>query len=81
MVVDLLRLGAIYCKVKNWGVYTVKDDLLITGQNPASSGPAAEVLATGTYFATETARILGGAGGALTPEQGMAVLARQEVPA
>ena len=41
---ELLRLGAIYSKVKNWGVYTVKDDLLITGQNPASSGPAAKVL-------------------------------------
>ena len=40
----LLRLGAIYSKVKNWGVHTVKDDLLITGQNPASSGPAAKVL-------------------------------------
>jgi putative intracellular protease/amidase len=41
---ELLRLGAIYSKVKNWGVHTVKDDLLITGQNPASSGPAAKVL-------------------------------------
>jgi putative intracellular protease/amidase len=41
---ELLRLGAIYSKVKNWGVYTVKDDLLITGQNPASSGPTAKVL-------------------------------------
>jgi putative intracellular protease/amidase len=41
---ELLGLGATYSKVKNWGVYTVKDDLLITGQNPASSGPAAQVL-------------------------------------
>ena len=41
---ELLRLGAIYSKVKNWGVHTVKDGLLITGQNPASSGPAAKVL-------------------------------------
>lgn len=41
---ELLRLGAIYSKVKNWGVHTVKHDLLITGQNPASSGPAAKVL-------------------------------------
>jgi hypothetical protein len=31
-------------KVKNWGVHTLKDGLLITGQNPASSGPAAKVL-------------------------------------
>jgi energy-coupling factor transport system ATP-binding protein len=40
------------------------------------------VIAGGTYFATETARILGGAGGALTPAQGAAFLearARSEV--
>lgn len=55
--------------------------VLLADGAPIADGPAAEVLATGTYFATETARILGGAGGALTPEQGMAVLARQEVPA
>jgi putative intracellular protease/amidase len=41
---ELLRLGAIFCKVKNWGVYTVTDGLLITGQNPASSGPTAKML-------------------------------------
>ena len=41
---ELLALGATYSKVKNWGVNTVKDGLLITGQNPASSGPAAKVL-------------------------------------
>jgi putative intracellular protease/amidase len=41
---ELLRLGAIYSKVKDWGVHTVKDGLLITGQNPASSGPVANVL-------------------------------------
>ena len=41
---ELLSLGAIYSKVKNWGVYTITDGLLITGQNPASSGPAAKVL-------------------------------------
>ena len=35
--------------------------------------PVAEVLAGGWYFATETARILGGAGGALTPEEGAAL--------
>jgi energy-coupling factor transport system ATP-binding protein len=39
-----------------------------------ADGPTAEVLATGTYFATETSRILGGAGGALTPEEGIALL-------
>jgi putative intracellular protease/amidase len=41
---ELLGLGATYSKVKNWGVHTIKDGLLITGQNPASSGPAAKVL-------------------------------------
>jgi energy-coupling factor transport system ATP-binding protein len=45
-----------------------------------ADGPVAEVLAGGTYFATETARILGGAGGVLTPEQGVALLTA-EVPA
>lgn len=41
---ELLNLGATFSKVKNWGVYTIKDGSLITGQNPASSGPAATVL-------------------------------------
>jgi len=35
---------------------------------------ASELLAGGWYFATETARILGGAGGALLPEQGVELL-------
>jgi len=35
-----------------------------------ADGPAREVLAGGWYFATETARILGGAGGALLPDEG-----------
>ncbi|MDX6664427.1 MAG: energy-coupling factor transport system ATP-binding protein [Solirubrobacteraceae bacterium] len=39
-----------------------------------ADGPPAAVLAGGWYFATETARILRGAGGALTPEQGAEVL-------
>jgi energy-coupling factor transport system ATP-binding protein len=55
--------------------------ILLADGTPIADVPVAEVLATGTYFATETARILGGAGGALTPEQGVEVLARQEVPA
>lgn len=41
---ELLSLGATFSKVKNWGVYVVTDGLLITGQNPASSGPTAKVL-------------------------------------
>jgi hypothetical protein len=35
---------------------------------------ASEILAGGWYFATETARILGGAGGVLLPEQGAELL-------
>ena len=41
---ELMRLGAIFSKVKNWGVHTVADGQLITGQNPASSGPTAKLL-------------------------------------
>jgi putative intracellular protease/amidase len=41
---EMLRLGATFSKVKDWGVYTVVDGRLITGQNPASSGPAAVLL-------------------------------------
>lgn len=41
---ELMNLGAIFSKVKNWGVHTVVDGQLITGQNPASSGPTAELL-------------------------------------
>ncbi len=40
-----------------------------------ADGAAPELLAGGWYFATETARILGGANGALLPEQGAALLA------
>jgi energy-coupling factor transporter ATP-binding protein EcfA2 len=39
-----------------------------------ADGPAAELLAGGWYFATETARILGGAGSALRPEDGAGLL-------
>ncbi|HEX5194935.1 MAG TPA: ATP-binding cassette domain-containing protein [Solirubrobacteraceae bacterium] len=39
-----------------------------------ADGPATDVLTGGSYFVTETARILGGAFGALTPEQGIAAL-------
>jgi putative intracellular protease/amidase len=41
---EMMRLGATFSKVKNWGVHTVADGQLITGQNPASSGPAAKLL-------------------------------------
>ncbi len=41
---ELMKLGATFSKVKNWGVHTVADGRLVTGQNPASSGPAAKLL-------------------------------------
>jgi putative intracellular protease/amidase/predicted enzyme related to lactoylglutathione lyase len=41
---ELLRLGAIYEKVANWQPHSVTDGRLITGQNPASSAPAAQAL-------------------------------------
>ena len=41
---EMMRLGATFSKVKNWGVHLVVDGFLITGQNPASSGPAAAEL-------------------------------------
>jgi energy-coupling factor transport system ATP-binding protein len=44
-----------------------------------ADGPASEVLAGGWQFATEVARVLGGAQGALTPEQGARVLERELV--
>jgi energy-coupling factor transport system ATP-binding protein len=58
--------------------------VLLGNGEVVADGPTAEVLASGTYFATETARILGGAGGALTPEAGIALLTtteRVEIPA
>jgi putative intracellular protease/amidase len=41
---ELMSLGATFSKVKNWGVHTVTDGLLITGQNAASFGPTAKIL-------------------------------------
>ncbi len=48
--------------------------VLLADGRVIADGPAAELLAGGWYFATETARILGGAGGVLTPEQGAELL-------
>ncbi len=45
-----------------------------------ADGSAGELLAGGWYFATETARVLGGAGRALMPEEGAALL-RAAMPA
>ncbi|MDE3131681.1 MAG: ABC transporter ATP-binding protein, partial [Acidobacteriota bacterium] len=48
--------------------------VLLADGRVIADGTAAEVLSGGTYFATETARILGGAGGALLPADGVALL-------
>ncbi|MFI5009677.1 MAG: ABC transporter ATP-binding protein [Solirubrobacterales bacterium] len=54
--------------------------VLLADGRVIADGPAEELLAGGWYFATETARILGGAGGALRPEQGAALLSASFVP-
>jgi putative intracellular protease/amidase len=43
---ELMRLGALFEKVRNWQPHTVVDGRLITGQNPASSTGAAQDLLT-----------------------------------
>ncbi len=55
--------------------------VLLADGRVIADGPAAELLAGGWYFATETARILGGAGGALRPEEGAELLARRAADA
>jgi energy-coupling factor transporter ATP-binding protein EcfA2 len=52
--------------------------ILLAGGRVIADAPPAAVLASGTYFATETARILGGAGRALTAEDGVALLTQPE---
>jgi energy-coupling factor transporter ATP-binding protein EcfA2 len=51
--------------------------LLGDGRAVADAAPA-DVLAGGWYFATQVARVLGGAGGALTAEEGAAVIRGRE---
>jgi putative intracellular protease/amidase len=41
---ELKAKGGVYSQGPDWGPYVLTDGLLITGQNPASSGPAAVVL-------------------------------------
>jgi energy-coupling factor transport system ATP-binding protein len=48
--------------------------VLLADGRVIADGPSREVLAGGWYFATETARVLGGLGGALTPEEGAELL-------
>ncbi len=45
LVEDMLKQnGGLYTKAADWQAHVVRDGLLITGQNPASSEPAAEAL-------------------------------------
>lgn len=45
LVEDMLKAnGGRYSSTADWGVHVVTDGLLVTGQNPASSGPAAQAL-------------------------------------
>jgi energy-coupling factor transport system ATP-binding protein len=53
--------------------------VLLADGRVIADAPVEELLSGGWYFATQTARILGGAAGALLPEQGAAVLARLRV--
>ena len=41
---EMLKLGAIFSKKANWAPHVVSDGQLITGQNPHSSGAAANTL-------------------------------------
>lgn len=43
---ELTKLGGIYSKGDDWSSHVKQDGLLITGQNPASSGAVAELLLT-----------------------------------
>jgi energy-coupling factor transporter ATP-binding protein EcfA2 len=51
--------------------------ILLGDGRPVADAPTAEVLGGGWYFATQTARVLGG--GALDPEAGAALLNAMEV--
>ena len=53
----------------------VHQPILLADGRVIADGAARELLAGGWYFATETARILGGAGDALLPEDGAEFLA------
>lgn len=49
---ELKAKGGVYSKGPDWGAYVLIDGLLITGQNPASSGPAAVALLASLAEAT-----------------------------
>jgi energy-coupling factor transport system ATP-binding protein len=52
--------------------------VLLADGRVIADAAVAELLSGGWYFATETARILGGAGAALLPEEGARLLARDD---
>jgi energy-coupling factor transport system ATP-binding protein len=52
--------------------------ILLGDGRPVADAPTAEVLGGGWYFATQTARVLGGAGGALDPASGARLLTAVE---
>jgi energy-coupling factor transporter ATP-binding protein EcfA2 len=53
--------------------------ILLGDGRPVADAPTREVLGGGWYFATQTARVLGG--GALTPDEGAALLTQREAVA
>jgi energy-coupling factor transport system ATP-binding protein len=54
--------------------------VILMGQGDViADGAPGEILAGGWHFSTEVARVLGGAGGVLTPEQGAAMITRELV--
>jgi energy-coupling factor transport system ATP-binding protein len=56
------------------------DRVVLMGQGDViADGGVADILAGGWHFATETARILDGAGGALTPEDGAQLIEKELV--
>ena len=55
--------------------------VLLGDGRPVADAEPAELLAGGWYFTTQVARVLGGAGRALTPEEGAALFAGEPVAA
>jgi putative intracellular protease/amidase len=49
---EMLKLGAIFSKKANWAGHVVSDGLLITGQNPHSSGRAAKTLMAERHYSS-----------------------------
>lgn len=82
LAVSLRRLAAEGAAVlvathdAEWAAEVAERVVLLGDGVVLADAPTPEVLAGGWYFATETARILGGAGGALLPEEGAELLRR-----